>query len=102
MHLTALEGAEITPGKHSDTRTKPLPLTNGYGRYMLHDRYTRTDTFFRWGMAVTYYNRYKFVAVSLPRRLRNGRFNSETAVRRFRSETATWIQKWFKISVENF
>ena len=33
-------------------------------------------------MAVTY-NRYKFVTVSLPKRLRNGRFNSETAVRRF-------------------
>jgi hypothetical protein len=26
---------------------------------------------------------YKFVAVSLPKRFRNGRFNSETAVRRF-------------------
>jgi hypothetical protein len=33
-HLTALEGAEIIPGKHSDTRIKPLPLTNGHGRYM--------------------------------------------------------------------
>jgi hypothetical protein len=51
------------------------------------------------------YNRYKFVAVSIPKRLRNGRFNFETAVRRaacggFRSEIATWIQKrfWFKIS----
>jgi hypothetical protein len=31
-------------------------------------------------MAVTYY-RYKFVTVSLPRRFRNGRFTSETAVR---------------------
>jgi hypothetical protein len=37
-------------------------------------------------MAVTYtYNRYKFVAVSLPKRFRNGRFISETAVR--------WFQK---------
>jgi hypothetical protein len=34
VHLTALEGAEIIPGKHSDTRIKPLPLTNGHGRYM--------------------------------------------------------------------
>jgi hypothetical protein len=42
---------------------------------IVHDRYTRTDTFFRWGMAVTY-SRYKFVAVSLPKRLRNGRFTS--------------------------
>ena len=34
MHLTALEGAEIIPGKDSDTRIKPLALTNGHGRYM--------------------------------------------------------------------
>jgi hypothetical protein len=33
-------------------------------------------------MAVTY-NRYKFVTVSLLKRLRNGRFTSETAVRQF-------------------
>ena len=26
-------GTEIIPGKHSDTRIKPLPLTNGHGRY---------------------------------------------------------------------
>jgi hypothetical protein len=25
---------EIIPGKHSDTRIKPLPLTNGHGRYI--------------------------------------------------------------------
>jgi hypothetical protein len=25
-------GTEIIPGKHSDTRIKPLPLTNGHGR----------------------------------------------------------------------
>jgi hypothetical protein len=53
--------------------------------------------FFRWGMAVTY-NRYNFLTASLPKRLRNGRFTSETAVRRFRSETTTWVQKWFKKS----
>jgi hypothetical protein len=35
-------------------------------------------------------NRYKFVTVSPPKRLRNGGFNSETT---------TWIQKRFKISV---
>ena len=34
MHLAALEEAEIIPGKHSDTRIKPLALTNGHGRYM--------------------------------------------------------------------
>jgi hypothetical protein len=32
--LTALEEAEIIPGKDSDTRIKPLTLTNGHGRYM--------------------------------------------------------------------
>jgi hypothetical protein len=31
---TALEGAEAIPGKHSDTRIKPLPLTNGHGCHM--------------------------------------------------------------------
>jgi hypothetical protein len=36
----------------------------------------------RWGMAVTY-SRYKFVTVLLPKRFRNGRFTSGTAVRRF-------------------
>jgi hypothetical protein len=33
-HLTALEEAEIIPGKDSDTRIKPFALTNGHGRYM--------------------------------------------------------------------
>jgi hypothetical protein len=27
-------GTEIIPGKHPDTRIKPLPLTNGHDRYM--------------------------------------------------------------------
>jgi hypothetical protein len=27
-------GTEIIPGKHPDTRIKPLPLTNGHGRYI--------------------------------------------------------------------
>jgi hypothetical protein len=34
MHLTALEEAEIIPSKHSDTRIKPLALTNDHGRYI--------------------------------------------------------------------
>jgi hypothetical protein len=57
----------------------------GTPAFIQHDRYTRTDTCVRWGMAVTY-SRYKFVTVSLPKRFRNCRFTSETA---------TWIQKWF-------
>ena len=27
-------GTEIKPGKHPDTRIKPLPLANGHGRYI--------------------------------------------------------------------
>ena len=34
MPLTALEGAEIIPGKRSDTRIKPLTLTNDHGPYI--------------------------------------------------------------------
>jgi hypothetical protein len=42
--------------------------TAGFGQRPrpLHDRYTRTDTFVRWVMAVTY-SRCKFVTVSLPK-----------------------------------
>ena len=39
----------------------------------------------RWEMAGTY-NRYKFVAISLLKRLRGGLFNSETAARRFQKQ----------------
>ena len=41
-------------------------------------------TLFRWGMVVKY-NRYKFVTVLLPKRLRDGRSASEIAVRRFQN-----------------
>jgi hypothetical protein len=34
MHLITLGEAEIIPGKPSDPRIKPLPLTNGHGRYI--------------------------------------------------------------------
>jgi hypothetical protein len=61
MYLTALEGTEIISGKHPDTRIKPLPLTDGDGRY----RYTRTDTCVRWEISVKYIAG-KFLAVSLP------------------------------------
>ena len=88
-------GAEIIPVKDSHAHPnktvgfsqRPRPLHNGY---------TRTDTCFRWGMAVTVtYSRYKLVTVSLLKRFRNGRFNSETAARRF--------QKWnFHLDPEAF
>jgi hypothetical protein len=44
-------------------RIKPLALASGHGRYI-----------------TVAYCRYKFITVSLPKRFRNGRFNSETAV----------------------
>ena len=47
-------------------RIKPLALDSGHGHYI-----------------TVAYSRYKFVTVLLPKRLRNGRFTSETAVRRF-------------------
>jgi hypothetical protein len=59
--------------------TCPEPSSlNSFGQRPrpLHNRYTRTDTCARWVMAVAY-SRYKFVAISLPKRLRNGRFASE-------------------------
>jgi hypothetical protein len=76
VHLTALEEAEIIPGKDSDTRIKPLALTNGHGRYM-------TVTPERTLASV------KCLSVSLLKPPFGG----------FRSETVTWIQKWFKKSV---
>jgi hypothetical protein len=57
--ITTLEEAEIIPGKHSDTRTKPLPLTSGHGRYITATSYTRTGTCVRWEMPV------KYIAVKL-------------------------------------
>ena len=42
---------EVKPGKHSDTRIKPLPLTNGHGRYITA---TPKRTLFWGGIAVTY------------------------------------------------
>jgi hypothetical protein len=83
---------EIIPVKDSHTRIKPLALASGHGRYMLHNRYTRTGTFSVGGMAVTY-SRYKFVTVSLPKRFLKPPCGG------FRSETATWIQKYFKKAV---
>jgi hypothetical protein len=68
------------PVKDPHTRIQPLALASGHGRYI-------TVTF--WPLHI-YYNRYKFVTASLPKRFRNGRFNSETA---------TWIQNYFKQSV---
>ena len=79
----------ILPVKDSHTRIKPLAFTSGHGRYITVTPEQTLMSVCRWGMAVTY-SRYKFVNVSIPKRLCNGRFTSETA---------TWIQKWFKMSI---
>jgi hypothetical protein len=34
VYLTALEEAEIIPGKHSNNIIKPLALTHDHGRYI--------------------------------------------------------------------
>jgi hypothetical protein len=52
---------------------------------MIINPYTRMGTYFRRGMAVAH-DRYKFVNVSLTKRLHNGRFTYETAVRRFQKQ----------------
>jgi hypothetical protein len=67
-------GTEIIPGKLSDTRIKPLPLTNGHGRYMTVTPEQTLVSVGEWPLHI--YCRYKFIAVSLPKRLRNGRFTS--------------------------
>ena len=77
---------EIIPVKDPHTRIQNIliPVDFDQRPRPLHNRYTRTDYFVRCGMAVTH-SRCKFVAVSLPKRFRNGRFTSETAVRRFQN-----------------
>jgi hypothetical protein len=62
-------------------RIKPLPLTNGHGRYTTATP-ERALASVGTEIAITH-NRYKFVTVSLSKRFLNGRFASETAVRRF-------------------
>ena len=92
LYLSYIYRTEIKPGKRSDTdtRIKPSPLANGHGRYKTVTCYTRTGTCFRWVMAVTY-SRNKYVvtvslSISLLKRLRNGCFTSETAVRRLQKQ----------------
>jgi hypothetical protein len=78
----------LAPWAHFATVTGPIKRPLGpFGPFWVLSRpslHVRTDACFRWGMAVAH-NRYKFVTVSLPKRLRNGRFTSQTAV--------WWFQK---------
>jgi hypothetical protein len=90
MHLTALEGAEIIPGKHSDTRIKPLALTNGHGRYIT---VTPERTLASVGECPLNIQPLNF----WPLHFRNGRVTAVSLLKPpfggFRSETAIWIQK---------
>ena len=88
MHLTALEEAEIIPGKHSDTRIKPLTLTNDHGRYITVTPERALASVGECPLNILYIA-VKFLAVSIPKRPCNGRF----------TETSTWIQRWLKKSV---
>ena len=70
----------IIPVKDSHTRIRPLALASGHGRY----RYITVTP--EWAPVsvgewpLLYCNRYKFVTVSLMKRPRNVRVNTETAV----------------------
>jgi hypothetical protein len=59
------------------SRIEPLHLANG--RYMAVTPERKILSVGRWGIAVAC-NRCKFVTVSIVKRLRDGRFNYETAV----------------------
>jgi hypothetical protein len=77
---SALEEAEIIPGKHSDTRIKPLDLTNGYGHYIT---VTPERALASVGGMPVKCIAVKFLAVSIPKPPCNGRLTSETTARRF-------------------
>jgi hypothetical protein len=71
----------VVPVKYSHTRIKPLALASGHGRYI-------TVTPERTLLSVGEWPLHIDIAISLPKRFRNGRFTSETA---------TWIQvQYFK------
>ena len=80
MTFTRSEGTELMPGEHSDTRIKPLPLANPHGRYM---SITPERALVSVGELPLHLG-VKFLTVSLPKPGCNGRFTSETVVRRFR------------------
>jgi hypothetical protein len=73
---------KVKPGKHSDTRIKLFPLTNGHGRCTTVTPERKPASVGGWRMAVTC-GRYEFVTVSLLKRLRGGCFTSETSAWRF-------------------
>jgi hypothetical protein len=93
MHLTALEEAEIIPGKHSDTRIKPLTLTNDHGR---HITVTRTDTCVCWRISVKYIA-VNFLAVSLLKPPPGSRSGLKNPLELLQSSIYIWLG-WAYIS----
>jgi hypothetical protein len=78
---------EIIPAKVKDSHTRilPLALTNGHGRYITVTPERTLVSVGEWPLHIAVI----FVTVSLLKPPCSG----------FRSETATWIQKYFKKSV---
>ncbi len=89
---------ETTPGKHSDARIKPLPLTNGHGRYITAAPERALVSVGEWPLHAAVIN-------LQPIHSRNGFATAVSLLKPpcggFKRETTTWIQKWLKISVGN-
>jgi hypothetical protein len=84
-----VHGTEVIPGKHSDARIKPLPLTNGHGRYMAVIPERTLVSVGEWPLHMAVINLW-------PSHFRNGYVTAVLLVKPcggLRSETATWIQK---------
>jgi hypothetical protein len=65
-------GTEIIPGKNSDTRIKPLPFTNGHGRYITVTTERTPVSVGEWPLHITvinlYYNRFTSETVTAVRK----------------------------------
>ena len=78
IYLCRSGRTEIKPGKHSDTRVKPLPLANDHGRYttVINTSERAIVSVGKWPLHIIH-SRYNFLTISLLKRSRNGRFTSE-------------------------
>jgi hypothetical protein len=79
---------EIIPVKDSHTRIGPLALASGHGRYITVTPEQTLVSVGEWPLHITVIETC-VTAVSL----------LKTPCSSFKSETATWIQKWLKKSV---
>ena len=87
MPTRSIYRTEIKPGKHPDTRTKPLALVlaNGHGRYISVTPERKHASVGEFPLHI--YSRYEFIIALILKRLRDGRFASETDMRRFQKRT---------------